>query len=619
MRSPAEIKFRLRQEAANLYLAVAEPQCEVEIPACLPPLLPDPKKTAVALRGSLFEFTVLANAKNILTHRFPLLGITVETGPNIEWRRDYAHQKTSEAKYFRLVRYLNFAAVGDHKFIWELNRHQHLVLLAQAYLLAGKPEYLSEIFAQLESWLAQNPFQRGINWASALEVAFRALSWIWVWHLCGDAMPLPLRARFRTSLYQHGLHLFENLSIYFSPNTHLLGEAVALHALGTLFPTMPGAGLWQQRGAEVVEAQLRFQIKPDGSHFEQSSYYHVYALDLFLFYYVLAERPARLKPALVRMAKYLHWLLGPARRITYFGDDDGGRLFHPQGERDQFGRATLATCGILLDRDRWLGTREELAEQAAWWLGKEALSYDKANPVLPRGQKIFLDSGTAFLQSEELFVQFDAGPFGWGGAGHSHADSLSFVVWHRGEAVLRDPGTFTYMADPVQRDHFRGTPAHNTVCIDGQNQAETAGPFRWNRKPVVELRWFRRSAQGGFIEAVCEYRGFQHRRRLRLEDERIVVLDEITGPLGEHLVEQVWNLGPAAEQVHLSFSDPVEEGAAEFSPAYGAKMAARALLVRRKGMLPLAIAMSLSTKKNVEIRVADARQMFDNEVSNQHS
>ena len=618
MRSPAEIKFRLRQEAANLRLWLDPPAFAGEIPPGLAPHLPDPQTCVAPLRGTLFEFTVLATAQSILTHRFPLLGTTVDTGPHIEWRRDYAHHKTSAAKYFRLVPYLNFAAVGDHKFIWELNRHQHLVLLAQAHLLTGKPDYLNEAFAQLESWWEQNPFQRGINWASALEVAFRTLSWIWLWHLDGVAMPPELRARFLTSLYQHGLHLFENLSVYFSPNTHLLGEAVALHALGTLFPDFPGAAEWQHRGAEIVEAQLTFQVKPDGSHFEQSSYYHVYALDLFLFYYLLAGRPSRMQGPLTRMAKHLHWLLGPARRITYFGDDDGGRLFHPQGKRDEFGRATLATCGILLNRERWLGTRDDLADQAVWWLGPAILTQQSATPRLPRGSKLFPDSGAAFLQSKHLYIQFDAGPFGWGGAGHSHADTLSLVVWYRGEPVFTDPGTFTYMADPAQRDRFRGTRAHNTVSINGLNQADSAGPFRWNRKPAVRLESFARTPEGGMISATCEYRGFRHRRRVRLHDEQFVVLDEVSGPPGQHCIEQVWNLGPAAADIYLSFSTPAAETDVEISTAYGSKMPATARVLRQQGALPLEAAMCLHTQRPVDIQVAEARQMFDNEVSNLH-
>ena len=185
MRSPAEIKFRLRQESANLYLWLARPGYAGRFPARL--ALPNAHAVCGALQGTSFEAAVIANAKNILAHRFPLLGVTIDTGTDIEWRKDYAHNKTSGTSYFRRIPYLAFSAVGDHKFIWELNRHQHLVLLAQAHLFTGAPEYSAEIFAQLESWLIQNPFQRGINWASALEVAFRALSWIWIWHLCSEA------------------------------------------------------------------------------------------------------------------------------------------------------------------------------------------------------------------------------------------------------------------------------------------------------------------------------------------------------------------------------------------------------------------------------------------------
>jgi hypothetical protein len=442
---------------------------------------------------------------------------------------------------------------------------------------------------------------------------------MWLWHFSAEAMPAPLRERFLTALYRHGRHLFENLSVYFSPNTHLLGEAVALHALGTLFPSFPEASRWRERGAQVVEQQLTFQLKPDGSHFEQSSYYHVYALDFFLLYYVIAGRPARMEATLHRMADYLHWLLGPARRIAYLGDDDGGRLFHPQGQRDEFGRATLATCGVLLRREDWAGTREELAEQAVWWLGADCLTSARTAVCAPQGPRLFNHAGTVFLQSNELYLQMDAGPFGWGGAGHSHADTLSFVAWYRGAPLLTDPGTFTYLGDPLERDRFRGTRVHNTVCIDGLDQARAAGPFRWNAKPHVELRTFAPSESGGFVDATCEYGGFRQRRRLRLDEGRLLVLDEISGPPGEHSIEQVWNLGAAASEVHFAFSDPVEEAAAEVSPVYGVKRPSSALIVQRRGALPLAVAMCLDVRRKTAISVVEARHIFDNELTSLHT
>jgi hypothetical protein len=593
MRSFAEVAFRARQEAANLWLLVAPPKFSGQGPS---PSLPDPTE---ALRGSAYATRVEQVARQVLNHKFPLLGVTIETGPEVRWRRDYAHGVESDLRYFRRIPYLDFRAVGDHKFIWELNRHQHLVLLAQAFRLTGNRAFIAEIISELESWLEQNPFQRGINWASALEVAFRAISWIWVHHLIVTELPGDFRRRFLTGLYRHRRHLEENLSIYFSPNTHLLGEAVALHALGG------------RRAASIVRSQLDFQVKPDGSHFEQSTYYHVYALDFFLFHYILAGRPNAFRPTLERMAEYLHWLLGQSRQIAFFGDDDGGRLFHPYGNRSQFGRATLATCGILFDREEWIGTADDIAEQAAWWLGAETLQKARRERSAPLGTRLFADSGMAFLESGDLEVQMDCGPFGYGGAGHSHADTLSVVVSLKGERVLADPGTYTYISDPKERNWFRGSAAHNTVRIDGLDQGDPAGPFRWASKPEVVLKTWRPHASGGYVDAICRYHGFTHRRQVLLNPDLLLVVDDIDGPEGEHTCEQIWQLGQAASRARILFSTPASSLPSKFSPAYGACEPAESLVAKMTGKLPGRIAMLLDSNRNGSLTIERACELLE--------
>jgi hypothetical protein len=299
------------------------------------------------------------------------------------------------------------------------------------------------------------------------------------------------------------------------------------------------------------------------------------------------------------MAEYLFWLLGPARRIAFLGDDDGGRLFHPYGERDQFGRATLATCGILLDREEWTGTKRDVAEQAAWWVGTKAVAGHRPEPSIVAGARVFRDSGAAFLESGELRLQMDCGPFGWAGAGHSHSDTLSVTLSDRGEWVFLDPGTYTYIADPEERKWFRGSSAHNTVRIDTLDQGRAAGPFRWASKPEVALTVWEPNELGGVIEAICRYEQFTHRRRVKLEEGRLVVADEIEGsPEGEHVCEQSWQLGPAAGQVNITFSAPAERSLSKFSPAYGLKRAGESLTVRVAGRLPLRITMVLEANGN---------------------
>jgi hypothetical protein len=606
VRSPEEIYFRLRQEAGNLAMLLFPPP-EVAAYRTLPGLLPDAAAVATALRDTNYAAGVTRIADQILLHRFPILGVTVETGPAIDWRRDYLNQVSTGTPYFRRLPYLDFSRAGDHKVIWELNRHQHLTLLAQAFLLTGRGEYLDEAFRQIESWLDANPFLRGINWASALEVAFRALSWTWFWHMAGRQMPDALRARFLTALDHHGRYLELNLSVYFSPNTHLLGEAVALHALGALFPEFPHAERWTKTGGRLVERQMERQVRADGTHFEQSAYYHVYALDFFLMYRILGKPSGAYDARLIAMAEYLDALLGVNGTLPLIGDDDGGRVFHPFGERDRFGRATMATCSVLLNRPEWLRAVGDLYEQAAWWLGPDVVSVHTPPPAL-RVSRFFPDGGMAIMASGDVRLVVKAGPFGEGSGGHSHSDVLSLTAGAGGREVLIDPGTFTYVADPAERDRFRGSAAHNTVRIDGRDQAVPGGPFRWNHKPAVGVVQWKTVPERDYLDATCAYGGFRHRRRvIFVKPATVVVLDSIEGPPGDHTLEQFWYLDSAEDAARFGFSAHSEVVDTWRSRALCSRERATALRVTMRGPLPAHMAAILDLSESPTSGVLEIR------------
>ena len=579
-RSPREIRFRLWQHFENLRLLVFPPVLSPDREVAALPL-PDGRITVETLRGSAYAAEMERLANEIVSHKFPLFGFQVETGPNIEWRKDYVSGKTTGTDYFRQIPYLDFNKAGDHKVIWELNRHQHLVLLAQAWLLTSNSAYLSEIEAELESWFFQNPFLRGINYASALEVAFRALSWLWVDHLAGPALRPQIRSQLLNALYQQGYFLRANLSTYFSPNTHLLGEGVALHALGLKFPKTG----WQQLGNRILSEERDRQIQTDGSHFEQSTYYHVYALDLFVFYYLMAGRPAGFEAAIRRMASFLGVVIGPAGLLSFFGDDDGGRLFHPFGNRAGFGRATLATCARVFPELLVPTYPSALAEQSDWWLGPSA---DIRSVSLPDAVVHYADSGLVSLTRGELHILIDTGPFGPGGAGHSHSDTLSLTVRRGSEELLIDPGTFTYVSDQQARDDFRGSSFHNTIRVDGLDQAAPTKPFRWENKPRVGVATVREENETVYVEAACEYRGISHKRQIVLESTRaLTIVDHLTGPTGEHLIEQFWHGKPG-----ICVSDaPAQPEQVEGwrSRCLGSKEQSPVTVYRWRGIFPITI------------------------------
>jgi hypothetical protein len=483
-------------------------------------------------------------AEEIRGHRFHVLGTTIDTGPEIRWRRDYTRGIETDLAYFRRIPFLDTARAGDHKIIWELSRHQHLVVLAQAYLLSGDWENVDEICAQLESWIAGNPFHRGTNWASALEVAFRALAWIWIDHYVGREMPATFRARWLHMLYLHGCHLANNLSFYYSPNNHLVGEAVALHALGLYFPGLPRAGHWEQLGARVTREQMDRQIREDGSSFEQSTYYQAYLLDMFSLHAALASPGPGFHAKLKQMATFLHAIAGPSGCLPLLGDDDGGRV--PLGP---------------IKRPRGAGNWQS---------------------------KLFPDAGLAVMTCGETHAIVDAGPLGALRAGHSHSDTLSIVVRSGGSEILIDPGTYTYTGEPEWRDWFRGTEAHNTIRIDGRDQAVPRGPFGWTDKPEVTILDWRTNNESDILEAECRYAGFTHRRRVEFRKPDVfLITDDVSGPPGTHDIEQLWHLGSEQARAKLVLPEDAELTESWRSTMFGVKYPAPMLRVRRRCELPI--------------------------------
>jgi hypothetical protein len=603
MHSPAEIWFRFRQEWENYRLYRRPPEWRGGREVAWPLALPAREQAAARLRGTPAGNRILELAGRIGGGEIPVFEQWIRVGDRPAWRADFATGQQTDLSYFRRIPYLDVRTAGDHKRIWELNRHQHLVTLAQAWVLsADDTRYLAPLWRQLQHWIADNPFQCGINWTSALEVAFRAWSWCWIWHLAGDRMPAELRQAFLESLYRHGRHLAVNLSVYFSPNTHLLGEALVLATLGHLFPSFPEAEEWRRVGGGIVRSQYRSQVAGDGSHIEQSSYYHVYALDMFLWFQVLEPPGAEEREVTDRMAGFLSALAGGQGRIPLLGDDDGGRWFHPYGDRRAFCRSTLAVHAAMRggSASRWQ-TEEELAEVAVWWLGDKARAAGGPGAEAAAESQWFPDVGLAVLRAGEWEVLFDAGPFGPWSGGHSHADTLSLTVRQGGEDRLVDPGTFTYVSDPALRSWFRSARAHNTVTVgwsgpDGGwngNQAEETGPFGWRVKPAVRVL-ARSSGEGyEFLDAECRYGPVTHRRAVQIDKRTLDlwVADRIDGPAGvEAEFGQHWHCAPEWPEKELLFAteNPAEVTIEESwrSPVLHTREPIPAIAVRWQSVFP---------------------------------
>jgi hypothetical protein len=502
---------------------------------------------------------IRTEADAICRHQFNLLGYeSVDYGPRIDWHLDAVHgNKAPLVPWFKIA-FLDFSIVGDHKITWELNRHQHLVTLAKAWCLTRDQHYATELRAQWYDWQTANPYPLGINWGSALEVAFRSVSWLWVQNLLAGspALDAGFDRDLRLALQLHGRHIERYLSTYFSPNTHLLGEAVALLFIGCLVPELASAARWRALGWQIVLHEAQRQVRPDGVYFEQALYYHVYALDFFLHARVLAqlngiEIPQDFDRVLQSMLDVL-LALSQAGPPQPFGDDDGGRLFNPRRNRPEHLTDPLAIGALVYGRAD-LAAITGLTEEAVWLFGKPTLAALSASSPrsAPRSQA-FLHGGLYIMTDGDASAQqlvIDAGPQGTARSGHGHADALSLRYSFNRRPWLVDPGTYCYISADRERNHWNGTGAHNTLRVDGLDQAAPLGPFAWTSLPHVKAeRWISGETFDLFVGSHDGYSRLPHpvihqRLVFRLRGGLSLIRDLALGT-HIHTLETFWHFAP---------------------------------------------------------------------------
>jgi hypothetical protein len=411
------------------------------------------------------------------------------------------------------------SATGNIRYIWELNRMQHLIPLALASTWTENPDYWREIQSQIISWDRSNPFMTGVNWKSPLEAGIRLITWAYVAFLtAGLRQSRELYDEvLRRQIYHHQYFIRKFYSKHSSANNHLIGEMAGLYIGSVFWPWFKQSQSWRTFSKQKLIQENDRQIEDDGVGKERAIEYQLFDIELFIATGALGQAigdpfPPKYWNRINKMIAFLAAISSRAGDVPTFGDGDNAEvILLPQTRAERL--RSLVGIG---DSIEMVGTRDLRSALLLWGQGPTDIPLSRPADSEPAFQA-FNAGGYYVLAAdrggeEEIVIVFDAGPMGFAPLNaHGHADALSFCLSYGGREFLIDPGTYCYQGPHRWRAYFRGTGSHNTVRVDGEDQSLTGGPFLWRQTAHARLEKFHETVEA--LEIRSSHDGYR-----RLED-----------------------------------------------------------------------------------------------------
>lgn len=439
-----------------------------------------------------------------------------------------------------------YVPAGDPEWIYALNRHTIFLNLAKAWRYTGNEKYLNAFIGLCGDWLDRVPHTKeseATTWR-ALEAGIRPEFWLRALTLFGNAIPDELRERIDESLFAHGEYLAKTYGAFHALSNWGVIQDHGLFLIGSWL----GCADWQTLALERLAKNLHSAVLPDGVHWEQSPMYHCEVLHAAADTVLIALRNGiNVPPELVRqchsMCTALSYWAAPNRHII------------PQSDSDDIDAGDLLALGALMFDDPALAAaaRGPVCEETLWDFGTAGLARLQAMAAeRPACASVaFAASGNPVLRTgwdkTDICLHMHTGALG---GGHGHADLLHLDVWHGGEAVLIDPGRYTYV-DGDLRCKLKSPSAHNTLRLDGRDFTQYLDTWGWRdpAQPMPQKTCFTPQADfvsGGHLGYLAQ--GVAVTRRVVLLRADIIVGVDTVSAADEtpHTAEQFFHFGPGA-------------------------------------------------------------------------
>jgi hypothetical protein len=423
---------------------------------------------------------------------------------------------------------------NDLKLVWEPSRLTLAYFFARQYRYSAEERWAEAYWELFDAWAAQNPVNQSVAWGCGQEVAFRLMAMLTgAIATLGSAAATPTRLRrLETLCWQFGKRIAANINYALSQkNNHGLSEAAGLWTVGLLFPEFPESPRWQKRGMQILQWEVQRQVYDDGAFVQHSMAYHRVMLDDLLWVLCLAHRNSLpIPPSLMdRFRKATVWL-------GEFVDLDSGRV--PNLGANDGANVLPLSCGDYLDyRPTWeaaarvagiptlLPRRGPWSEKSLWLTGRipepeQIPAPRSAHWSSPIGGYHLLRGPSSYAMLRAVTYRDRPG----------QCDMLHLDLWHRGQNLLRDAGSFRYYHEEADlKRYFSSVEAHNTVQVDGRPQMRKGPNFLWFDWPRGRAEFSGDAELHGEATFGRRPTEWKHCRKVKRIEDSYEIRDSFTG------------------------------------------------------------------------------------------
>lgn len=524
---------------------------------------PEPEYRHVTVNSPSLIFNFPSTDFN---NQFRFFGETLEVNENIDFHRDISSGKNFPMSFSKSID-IRTDRFGSAKMVWEVNRLQYLVPLLVSYKSTGDKSKLDLFVSIMSNWQEQNPYLKGINWYSNIEVNLRLINWYWCWLLLENDEAWTTDKKYETFraevwlplIYSHCVYSDRNPSYHSSANNHLIAEYAGLFVASSLWQ-FPESVDWQKKSRKGLEREIIKQHSVNGINKEEAAGYIQFITDLFLVSYVAAEQSGisftkGFNDRLKAICSYINNFLDIRGNWPQYGDEDDGRVVIPGGSVSENNFISiLNTASVLFNKPEWkrIGAQWDLkSEMLTTHIGGKAKWKQYGSHAAPPVSAFYREEGHFIFRKytedqTEIYCHFDAAPLGYLSiAAHGHADALSVIMHIDGYPFIVDPGTFAYHTHKQWRQYFVSTLAHNTVTIDLMDQAQLSGPTLW-------LDHYKCAVEEAFTSEKMDRVSAMHNgyRRIRTSHKRDVEFDKVKDSF---LITDHITSGRIVYSVHMPF------------------------------------------------------------------